>query len=43
MICCDLCEDWFHGECVGISIHKGREMEKTGEEWCCDKCKSNLI
>ncbi|XP_047145708.1 PHD finger protein 3 isoform X1 [Hydra vulgaris] len=40
MICCDLCEDWFHGECVGISINKGREMEKTGEEWCCDKCKS---
>ena len=39
MICCDSCEDWFHGECVGISMAKGREMEKTGEEWCCRICK----
>jgi len=39
MICCDSCEDWFHGDCVGISMAKGREMEKTGEEWCCRKCK----
>lgn len=41
MICCDTCEDWFHGDCVGISMAKGREMEKTGEEWCCRLCKEN--
>ena len=39
MICCDTCEEWFHGECVGISMAMGREMEKAGEEWCCNKCK----
>lgn len=41
MICCDTCEEWFHGDCVGISMAKGREMEKTGEEWCCNQCKKN--
>ena len=43
MICCDTCEDWFHGDCVGISMSKGREMEKTGEEWCCRVCKGNFL
>ena len=42
MICCDTCEYWFHGDCVGISMAMGREMEKTGEEWCCNKCKGNI-
>jgi hypothetical protein len=23
MICCDLCEDWFHGKCVGITKSMG--------------------
>lgn len=23
MICCDTCEDWFHGKCVGISKAQG--------------------
>ena len=39
MICCDKCEEWFHGDCVGVSMAKGREMEKTGEEWCCKVCR----
>eukprot|EP00794_Sanderia_malayensis_P012134 gene12134-13387_t len=42
MICCDTCEDWFHGECVGITQADGREMEKHGEEWMCPKCKRKL-
>ena len=43
MICCDTCEDWFHGDCVGITQADGREMEKHGEEWMCPKCKSEFL
>jgi len=28
MIACDVCDDWFHGECVGISEEEGIKMEK---------------
>ncbi len=24
MICCDICLDWFHGKCVGITKAKGK-------------------
>jgi len=24
MICCDGCEEWFHGQCVGISKQMGK-------------------
>ena len=24
MICCDSCEDWFHGKCVGITKSIGK-------------------
>ena len=34
MICCDQCEQWYHGECVGIS--KG-EADKMGR-YQCDSC-----
>jgi hypothetical protein len=23
MICCDSCEDWFHGKCVGVTKSMG--------------------
>uniref|UniRef100_A0A8C4NEM5 Death-inducer obliterator 1 n=1 Tax=Eptatretus burgeri TaxID=7764 RepID=A0A8C4NEM5_EPTBU len=38
MICCDRCEDWFHGDCVGISVARGRQMEKHGEDYICPNC-----
>ena len=38
MICCDKCEDWFHGKCVGITRGMGRELELKGLEWICPKC-----
>ena len=41
MICCDSCEEWFHGKCVGITMERGRIMEKQGKEYVCDKCKGN--
>ena len=38
MICCDSCGEWYHGECVGISVTEGKKMEKTGQEYVCTKC-----
>ncbi|XP_023714511.1 death-inducer obliterator 1 isoform X4 [Cryptotermes secundus] len=38
MICCDSCEDWFHGKCVGVTKSMGKQMEENGLEWCCPNC-----
>ena len=38
MICCDSCEEWFHGDCVGISTERGRQMERLGEDYTCSCC-----
>ena len=38
MISCDQCEEWFHGDCVGITLQRGRRMEQDGEEYVCPKC-----
>jgi hypothetical protein len=42
MICCDKCEDWFHGKCVNITKSKAREMEEKGKEWTCPNCKAKI-
>ncbi|XP_012274490.1 uncharacterized protein LOC105696523 isoform X2 [Orussus abietinus] len=38
MICCDVCEDWFHGKCVHVSKAMGQQMEAKGIEWVCPNC-----
>ncbi|XP_055605971.1 death-inducer obliterator 1 [Uranotaenia lowii] len=38
MICCDACEDWFHGKCVNITKAMGQQMEEDGIEWTCPNC-----
>lgn len=38
MICCDICQEWFHGECVGVSETQGRQMERKGQEYICPPC-----
>lgn len=38
MICCDGCEEWFHGKCVGITKALGQQMESKGIEWSCPNC-----
>ncbi|KAL2722709.1 death-inducer obliterator 1 isoform X4 [Vespula squamosa] len=38
MICCDVCEDWFHGKCVHVSKAMGQQMEEKGIEWVCPNC-----
>lgn len=39
MICCDRCEEWYHGDCVGISRKRGKQMETQNEEYICSQCK----
>lgn len=41
MISCDTCEEWFHGDCVGITVQRGKQMEKRGEEYVCPSCIKN--
>lgn len=38
MICCDSCEEWFHGKCVNITKAMGQQMEEKGVEWTCPTC-----
>lgn len=40
MICCDKCEDWFHGKCVNVTKAMGKEIELMGKEWRCPNCKA---
>ncbi|VDI14895.1 Hypothetical predicted protein [Mytilus galloprovincialis] len=39
MICCDRCENWYHGKCIGITRERGKEMADKEEEYICDGCK----
>ncbi|CAH0557349.1 unnamed protein product [Brassicogethes aeneus] len=39
MICCDTCEEWYHGKCVNITKAMGQQMESEGKEWICLFCK----
>lgn len=41
MICCDKCEDWFHGKCVGITVAQGKKMEREGRDYVCPICLEN--
>lgn len=38
MICCNSCQGWFHGSCVGIDVTEGAKMEKRKEEYICPPC-----
>ncbi|XP_008203229.1 uncharacterized protein LOC100679883 isoform X2 [Nasonia vitripennis] len=40
MICCDICQDWFHGKCVNVTKAMGEDMENKGVEWVCPNCKT---
>lgn len=38
MVGCGRCDDWFHGDCVGLDLTKVREMEEEDEMYVCLKC-----
>lgn len=42
MINCDICKDWFHGHCVGVTKLMGDRFEKEGKEWFCHECNEQL-
>lgn len=41
MICCDKCEDWFHGTCVNVTKAQGKVMEENKKKWLCPNCKTS--
>ncbi|KAL0983883.1 hypothetical protein UPYG_G00134310 [Umbra pygmaea] len=38
MVGCGRCDDWFHGDCVGLDLPKVQLMEKEDQEYVCLKC-----
>ncbi|KAK5646151.1 hypothetical protein RI129_004615 [Pyrocoelia pectoralis] len=43
MICCDSCEEWYHGKCVNVTKAMGHMMEVKGKEWICLYCKDSSL
>ncbi|XP_031342377.1 uncharacterized protein LOC116170261 isoform X1 [Photinus pyralis] len=43
MICCDSCEEWYHGKCVNVTKAMGHMMESKGKEWICLYCKDSSL
>lgn len=38
MVGCGRCDDWFHGECVGLDLDKVQQMEQEDQEYVCLRC-----
>ncbi|XP_067840146.1 PHD finger protein 3 isoform X2 [Heptranchias perlo] len=38
MVGCGRCDDWFHGECVGLTLAQAQQLEKEDKEYVCLKC-----
>ncbi|GAV05596.1 hypothetical protein RvY_15700 [Ramazzottius varieornatus] len=38
MISCDECEEWFHGDCVGITKAQGKKLGEANTRWVCPMC-----
>ncbi|XP_039594646.1 PHD finger protein 3 isoform X1 [Polypterus senegalus] len=38
MVGCGRCDDWFHGDCVGLGLAQAQQMEQEDEEFICLKC-----
>ena len=40
MICCDHCDEWYHGDCVGITPDGELGMRGDNKEYICPSCTS---
>ncbi|XP_051880480.1 PHD finger protein 3 isoform X2 [Pristis pectinata] len=38
MVGCGRCDDWFHGDCVGLTLGQAQQLEKEDKEYICLKC-----
>ncbi|XP_017594721.1 PREDICTED: PHD finger protein 3 isoform X2 [Corvus brachyrhynchos] len=38
MVGCGRCDDWFHGDCVGLSLSQAQQMGEEDKEYVCVKC-----
>nr|XP_056712256.1 PHD finger protein 3 [Euleptes europaea] len=38
MVGCGRCDDWFHGDCVGLSLAQAQQMGEEDKEYVCVKC-----
>ncbi|XP_041106042.1 PHD finger protein 3 isoform X3 [Polyodon spathula] len=38
MVGCGRCDDWFHGDCVGLGLAQAQQMEQEDQEYVCLKC-----
>ncbi|XP_053142514.1 PHD finger protein 3 isoform X2 [Hemicordylus capensis] len=38
MVGCGRCDDWFHGDCVGLSLSQAQQMGEDDKEYVCVKC-----
>lgn len=42
MLCCDKCDQWFHGSCVGVTRRQGKNIEREKLDWCCPNCSKEV-
>ncbi|XP_052048766.1 PHD finger protein 3 isoform X2 [Apodemus sylvaticus] len=38
MVGCGRCDDWFHGDCVGLSLSQAQQMGEEDKEYVCIRC-----
>ena len=38
MICCDQCDEWYHGDCVGMTPDNELEMQRDNKEYIFPSC-----
>ncbi|XP_054255275.1 PHD finger protein 3 isoform X1 [Indicator indicator] len=38
MVGCGRCDDWFHGDCVGLSLSQAQQMGEEDKEYICVRC-----
>ncbi|XP_028409245.1 CXXC-type zinc finger protein 1-like [Dendronephthya gigantea] len=41
MICCDACDEWYHGECVGMDESECKDHAESDVPYICTLCRAN--